>query len=97
MASRRLKHWWRSSKVPPSFVGTDYSIELVLFDENGAVVEAPGLTGESGGVRIAQAATVDRPSTTTMGQLPRGALWSRQQVVAYLQNGLSLAPGRGLS
>ncbi len=80
--------------IPPDQVGEDFALELSLIDDAGHVVQTPGPSGSTP-IRFGQSVTVAPPAVRVPGlRIPRGALWSRHQMIVNLQSGVPVAAGR---
>lgn len=80
-------------RVPPPYYNEACSLEIILEDASGGVVELPGPLGDSRKMRVGQALTFDEPNFAKMN-VPRRVMWSRVRVLLHFATGLPLAVGQ---
>jgi hypothetical protein len=82
--------------VPPQLYEAECSVEILLEDSSGGLVEvslAPGVPPQP--IRVGQAVTFERPRFPTPVAVPSAYLPARAQWVLHFANGLPLVAGQG--
>jgi hypothetical protein len=83
-------------EVPPQYYGAECSVEILLEDSSGGLVEvalAPGVPAQP--IRVGQAVRFDPPVFPVTVSVPSAYLPARTQWVLHFATGLPLAAGHG--